>query len=734
MNYQINLELEKQEIIFRYEDMLKYCYLNLSPYDFFLIRKAFDFAKKAHENQRRNTGEPYIYHPIAVAKIICQEIGLDSISIAAALLHDIVEDTKCTLKDIENSFGKKMATIISGLTKISSIDSEDINIQSENFKKLLITLSEDIRVILIKIADRLHNMRTLEIMDVDKQKKNASETIYIYAPLAHRMGLYLIKSELEDLSLQYNDPENYNYVKKKILPFKKKETFYIKEFNELISKKLYEENIKYIIKGRTKSISSIVKKIKIQNISFDEIYDLFAIRIIYKSDQKNEKFLAWKIYAIITDLFHPNSNRIRDWISHPKSNGYESLHVTVVGPRGKWIEIQIRSERMDEVAEKGIAAHYKYKEGCSEEDNQIEIWIKQIRELLSHQNNQSTQELLDNFKLNLYTSEIFIFTPKGDVKILPNGASVLDFAYILHTLIGESSLGAKVNGKLVPLSYRLYTGDQVEIITSEHQKPKSNWLKFVITSYARSKIQSALNIEKKNISEKGKNILIKELKYYKIIFNESESEKILKFFKLNSCQDLFYETGIGKIDSTEIKKYIESKNFILNFFKKFKTKLKKINIYYNNINKNVNLLVFGIEEKKLDYIFANCCSPISGDRVFGFISINQGIKVHKEDCLNSIDMRAKYNYRIIKAKWIDNFSIDYRVMILITGIDIIGIINKITDVFLYQAINILSVNSISNNGIFEGRWVFQIKNKTELDKVIQKLKKIKGIKKVNRLK
>lgn len=733
MNDVINLEeVEEKQIISKYEDMLKYCYLNLSSDDFYFIKQAFEFAKKGHKNQKRNTGEPYIYHPIAVAKIICQEVGLDSVSIAAALLHDIVEDTKFTLQDIENTFGQKIAKIISGLTKISSIHNKDINIQSENFKKILITLSEDIRVILIKIADRLHNMRTLEIMDIDKQKKIASETTYIYAPLAHRMGLYLIKSELEDLSLKYNDNEYYNYVERKLLPFKKKEEFYIKEFHRCISKKLDEENIQYVIKGRIKSISSIVKKIKNQNISFDEIYDVFAIRIIYRSDQKNEKFLAWKIYSIITDLFYLNPNRIRDWISQPRSNGYESLHVTVLGPRGKWIEIQIRSERMDEIAEKGIAAHYKYKGGYSEEDNQIEIWIKKVRRLLANQNNQTTQELLDNFKLNLYTSEIFIFTPKGDLKILPNGSSVLDFAYSVNIVIGELCLGAKVNGKLVPFSYILHTGDQVEIITSKTQKPRPNWLQFVITSYARSKIKFALNIEKKQISEEGKNILIKKLKYYKIIFNISESEKILKFFKLDSCQDLFYEIGIGNINCDDINKYVESKSFILNFLKKIKIKFTKKK--YTIINKNVDLLVFGIEDKKLDYVLANCCSPISGDRVFGFLSINQSIQVHKEDCLHSIDLRAKYNCRIIKAKWINDYSIDYKAIIVIIGIDCIGIINKITDVFLLKEISILSVNSISNNGIFEGRWVFQIQNKRQLDNIIQRLKEIEGVQKVNRLK
>lgn len=735
MKYEIDSALEDKVIIARYKDMLQHCYLKLSSCDLHLIERAFELAKKGHEHQKRNTGEPYIYHSIAVAKIICQEIGLDAMSIAAALLHDIVEDTEFTLEDINRIFGKKMEKIISGLTKISIINNQDVSLQNENFKKLLITLSEDIRVILIKIADRLHNMRTLSGIRRDKQIKIASETSYIYAPLAHRMGLYSIKSELEDLSLKYNNLEFYKDIEKKLFKIKEKRASYIKKFVQLLTERINEEHIKYTIKSRLKSISSIAKKIKTQNISFEEIYDIFAIRIIYKSDQKNERFLAWKIYSIITDRFRPNPNRIRDWISQPRSTGYESLHITVIAPDGKWIEVQIRSERMDEVAEKGIAAHYKYKEGYPEEDNQIEIWLNQVRELLENQNNQTTQELLDNFKLNLYTSEIFIFTPKGDLKVLPNGASALDFAYSVHTLVGDYCLGAKVNGKLVPLSYTLYNGDQVEIITSENQKPKPNWLEFVITSRAKSKIKSALNIQRKKLLDEGKEILIRKLKHLKVIFNDSEVTKLLNFFQINSSQELFYQIASGKIDNKELKRYIESKSIFLNFLRKFKRKTKNIKIIDNNFDKNLDLLIFGIEEDKLNYTLANCCSPIPGDRVFGFLSINQGIKVHKEDCLNSIRMRANYNYRVIKARWIHGSSIlQSKAVILIIGIDRIGIINKITDIFSNQEINILSINSVSNDGVFEGRWVFQIKNKTQLDKLIEKLKKIEGVKKVNRIK
>lgn len=733
--YNLSEEQENIEIKRRYREMLRSCYRFLTISDLKLVRKAFEIAKEGHKNQRRNTGEPYIFHPIAVAKIVCEEIGLGATSIAAALMHDVVEDTHYTIEDIEHHFGKKMAKIIQGLTKISVLNNQELSIQSENFKKLLLTLSEDVRVILVKIADRLHNMRTLDGMKPDKQTKIASETIYIYAPLAHRMGLYSIKSELEDLSLKYTEPESYKLIEHNLEEDKEEREKYIKEFSKLVTDKLNEEHIEYTIKGRPKSISSILKKIKIQNIPFEEIYDKFAIRIIYKSDLKNEKFIAWKIYSIVTDEFHPNPSRMRDWISQPRSTGYESLHITVIGPGGKWVEVQIRSERMDEIAEKGIAAHYKYKEGYSEDDNKIEQWITQIRELLDNQKNESTQELLDNFKLNLYTSDIYIFTPKGDLKVLPYSATALDFAYSVHTTVGDSCLGAKVNGKLVPLSHALQSGDQVEVITSNNQKPKPDWLDFVITSRAKSKIKAALNNEKKKLSEEGKEILIRKLRHLKITFSETEVSKMQKFFNVKTSQDLFYGISAGKIDSKELKGYAESKSMLNTFLQKIRRKNVKPKEDENQTqHKNLDALVFGIEEQKLDYTLASCCSPIPGDKVFGFLSINQGIKVHRDDCSNAVDMRANYSYRILKAKWIDSSLTQSKAILSIVGIDKVGIINKLTDIFSNNGINILSINSVSDDGIFEGKWVFEINNKNQLEKLIDKIKLVEGVNKVTRLK
>ncbi|MCB9201796.1 MAG: bifunctional (p)ppGpp synthetase/guanosine-3',5'-bis(diphosphate) 3'-pyrophosphohydrolase [Flavobacteriales bacterium] len=735
MDYNVDIEQENREIKAKYKQMLKSCYRLLSSDDLKMIRKAFEIAKDGHKDQRRNTGEPYIYHPIAVARIVCEEIGLDARSIAAALLHDVVEDTHYTIEDIERLFDAKMAKIVSGLTKISVINNQDISIQSENFRKLLLTLSEDIRVILIKIADRLHNMRTLDGMKPEKQKKIASETMYIYAPLAHRMGLYSIKSELEDLSLKYNDSSAYHKVEKKLEESRQERESYIKKFSELVTERLDEENIEYTIKGRPKSISSILKKIKTQKIPFEEIYDKFAIRIIYKSEPKNEKFIAWKIYSIITDQFKPNPSRMRDWISQPRSTGYESLHITVIGPEGKWVEVQIRSERMDEVAEKGIAAHYKYKEGYADSDNQIEHWIQQIRELLENQNEQSTKELLDDFQLNLYSSEIFIFTPKGDLKVLPFNATALDFAYSVHTNVGDTCLGAKVNGKLVPLSYQLQSGDRVEVITSENQKPNPDWLNYVITSRAKSKIKQALNAETKKLADEGKEILIRKLRHLKITFNQAELNRMMSFFKLKTSQDLFYNVKSGKIDSKELKRYAESKGMLASLFRRIRRKsTTEKKEEQESSTKNLDLIVFGLEEQKLEYSFAECCSPIPGDKVFGFVSINQGIKVHTNSCPNAVELRAKYNYRILKAKWVDSTSLDSKAILSIVGIDKMGIINIITQTFTKLGVNILSVNSVSDDGIFEGKWVFNIKNRTQLKKLIELLRGIEGISKVSRIK
>lgn len=736
--YQIDLDKEAEEIARRYKNMLRNTYRDLTEENKILIRKAFELAKEAHKDQRRKTGEPYIYHPLAVAKIVADEIGLGATSIACALLHDVVEDTEYTLGDIEKMFGPKIAKIIDGLTKISNVDHQNLSLQSENYRKLLLTLSEDIRVILIKIADRLHNMRTLDSMKASKQKKIASETTYIYAPLAHRMGLYVIKSELEDLSLKYTDPDSYYFVVKKLEETEKDRQRYIEEFTQIISKRLQEEGLNFKIKGRHKSVFSIFKKMKKQNVSFEEVYDLFAIRVIYKSDSKNEKFLAWKIYSIVTDEFTPNPSRMRDWITTPRSTGYESLHVTVIGPENKWVEVQIRSVRMDEIAEKGIAAHYKYKEGYKiEEDNQIENWIAQVRETIENQTSTNAMELLDDFKLNLYTKDIFVFTPNGDLKVLSVGATALDFAYSIHSNIGDHCLGAKVNNKLVPLSHLLKSGDQVEILTSQNQKPKADWLEFVSTSKAKSRIKAALNIEKRKYTEEGKELLIRKLRHLRVNFSDAELNSIQKFFGAKTSHDIFYQVAIGLIDTKELKKYIDSKGVFNNLLSRLRKRPTFISNKENIESKEegtLDMIVFGDDEKKLDYQLAQCCNPIPGDKIFGFVTINKGIKVHKETCPNAIDMRANYDYRVIPAKWVNSANRNFLIDISIEGIDRKGILNDITNLVSHTLnIDVKKFTINSDDGIFQGILTLFIKNTVQLEEVLQKLQNLEGVAKVKRL-
>lgn len=734
---EIELKKEEEEIVKRYKDMLRNTYRDLTTEDKSLIRKAFEVAKEAHKDQRRKTGEPYIYHPLAVAKIVADEIGLGATSIACALLHDVVEDTQYTIEDISNLFNPKVAKIIDGLTKISNIDHQNLSLQSENYRKLLLTLSEDVRVILIKIADRLHNMRTLDSMKSSKQKKIAAETTYIYAPLAHRMGLYTIKSELEDLSLKYTDPESYSLIVKKLEETEKDRQRYIEEFSRIMQESLNAEGLNFTIKGRHKSVFSIYKKMKKQDVSFEEVFDLFAIRIIYKSDYKNEKFLAWKIYSIVTDKFMPNPSRMRDWITTPRSTGYESLHVTVIGPESKWVEVQIRSERMDELAEKGIAAHYKYKEGYKgREDNQIENWISQVREMLENLGTASTKELLDDFKLNLYTKDIFVFTPKGDLKVLSAGATALDFAYSVHSGIGDHCLGAKVNNKLVPLSYKLSSGDQVEILTSNVQKPKADWLDFVATSKAKSRIKAALNSEKRTYTEEGKELLIRKLRHLKINFSEEELNSIQKFFGAKTSHDVFYQVATGVIDSKALKKYRDSKGVLTNLLSKLRKKTSIItenNFLEPKEEENYDMIVFGDDEEKLNYQLAQCCNPIPGDNIFGFVTINSGIKVHKESCSNAIDMRANYDYRVIPAKWVSSSSRDFLIEVSLQGIDRNGIFNDITTLISNKfKISIKKININSEDGIFYGNLILFVKNTLQLEQIIEELHNIEGITNVKR--
>ncbi|KIC64080.1 RelA/SpoT family protein [Chryseobacterium taiwanense] len=731
-----DLEQENKEILARYKDLISNTYRTLDEENNKLIRKAFDIALDAHKEQRRKTGEPYIYHPIAVAKIVATEIGLGATSIACALLHDVIEDSDYTYEDLKKIFGKKIADIVNGLTKISIMNHQNISVQSENYRKLLLTLSEDFRVILIKIADRLHNMRTLESMAPDKQKKIASETVYIYAPMAHRLGLYNIKSELEDLSLKYNNPDVYNEISEKLELAKENRERYIEEFTKEVSKKLHEEGLNFKIKGRAKAISSIYRKMLKQGVSFEEVFDNYAIRIIYKSDAKNEKFLAWKIYSIVTDVYHSNPSRMRDWITQPRSTGYESLHLTVLGPDKKWIEVQIRSERMDEIAEKGVAAHYKYKEGYkqSSEDRNFENWVTEIREVLEQQQNLSTSELLDNIKLNLYSKEVFVFTPKGEIKILPTNATALDFAFAVHSDLGMKCLGAKINGKLVPISYTLQNGDQVDILSSQNQKPKSDWLEFVVTSKAKSKIKSYLNSQKNQIVEEGKEILQRKLRHAKINFNDEEINKLQKFFNLKSSQELFLKFQNNELDASSLRKYIESKNVFNNLLSRFRKSPSK-NVHYEEPKEqNLDMIVFGKDEEKLNYSYAKCCTVIPGDKIFGFITISDGIKVHSDNCPNAINLRAQYDYRVIPAKWVNEESFKNRIKIEIEGLDRMGMINDITTVISgAMGMDMKSMSIESNNGVFNGTINLEVKNRNQLEETFKKLKGINGVSRIRRI-
>lgn len=731
-----DLEQENKEILARYKDLISNTYRTLDEENNKLIRKAFDIALDAHKDQRRKSGEPYIYHPIAVAKIVAKEIGLGANSIACALLHDVIEDSDYTYEDLKKIFGERIAAIVNGLTKISIMNHQNISVQSENYRKLLLTLSEDFRVILIKIADRLHNMRTLESMAPDKQKKIASETVYIYAPMAHRLGLYNIKSELEDLSLKYNNPEVFNEITEKLELAKESRERYIEEFKKEVSERLKDEGLNVTIKGRAKAISSIYRKMLKQGVSFEEVFDNYAIRIIYKSDAKNEKFLAWKIYSIVTDVYHSNPSRMRDWITQPRSTGYESLHLTVLGPDKKWIEVQIRSERMDDIAEKGVAAHYKYKEGYkqSSEDRNFESWVTEIRDVLEQQQDLTTSELLDNIKLNLYSKEVFVFTPKGEIKILPTNASALDFAFSVHTDLGMKCLGAKINGKLVPISYVLQNGDQVDILSSQNQKPKSDWLEFVVTSKAKSKIKSYLNSEKNSYVQEGKEILQRKLRHAKINFNDEEINKLQKFFNLKTSQELFLKFQTNELDASSLRKYIESKNVFNNLLSRFKRSPSKNQHYEEPKQQNLDMIVFGKDEEKLNYTYAKCCTVIPGDKIFGFITISEGIKVHSDTCPNAINLRAQYDYRVIPAKWVNEESFKNRIKIEIEGLDRMGMINDITTVISgAMGMDMKSMSIESNNGIFTGTINLEVKHKGQLEETFKKLKAINGISRIRRI-
>ena len=732
METNIDLEEENKAIAREYKELLRISYQTLSDEDKKLIRLAFDTAVDAHKNQRRKSGEPYIFHPIAVAKIVASQIGLDAVAIASALLHDVVEDTDYTIEDIERLFGNTVAHIVEGLTKISSMSREnDISLQAENFRKLLLTMNDDVRVILIKIADRLHNMQTMDSMAEYKQAKIASETLYIYAPIAHRIGLYNIKTELEDLALKYTDPERYNSILNKMEESKEEQQEYIEAFTKIVETSLTQQKIDYSIKGRPKSIYSIYRKMESQGVSFEEVYDKFAIRIIYKSEPAEEKFLAWKIYSIVTDHFRPNPTRLRDWISSPKSTGYEALHITVMGPKGKWVEVQIRSERMHEIAEKGYAAHFKYKHGDQKEEG-IEMWLNRLQEIFEN-SEANAVDFVEDFKLNLYSKEIFVFTPNGEIKSLPKGATPLDFAFYIHTGVGLKTRGAKVNNKLVPLNYVLKSGETVEIITAENVKPTKNWLNYATTAKARSKIKNALKEETKTVAAEGKEILVRKLKQLKITLNEEVMNEMVSYFKTKTSLDIYYQAGTGEISNQMLKDFVSHRTSFFGLFKnKAVKKPTEEPIYSPNVH--YDSIVFGKEEESLDYTFSKCCNPIPGDPIFGFVTINEGVKVHKKTCPNAISMQSNYAYRIIQAKWVKSDERDFKVSLKISGIDRDGLISDISKVILdSKFVKLTNINIDTEGNVFSGKVSISINNNATLKKLMQDIKNIKGVDKVNRL-
>ncbi|MEO5907907.1 MAG: RelA/SpoT family protein [Ginsengibacter sp.] len=729
--YTMNEEEEKKEILRKYRALLRALKPKLKPGSKEQVRVAFEIAAEAHKTMRRKSGEPYILHPLAVSMICVEEIGLGIRSTICALLHDTVEDTDITLEMVEREFGAEIAKIVDGLTKISNVLDANSSQQAENFKKILLTLTDDPRVILIKLADRLHNMRTLGSMKREKQLKIASETVYVYAPLAHRMGLYNIKTEMEDLAMKYMEPDSYRYIAEKLANTKRERTRYINDFIRPVKEKLIQGKFDFEIYGRPKSIHSIWNKMKKKGVSFDEVYDLFAIRIILNSPPEHEKEDCWKVYSLVTDEYNPSTERLRDWLSNPKNNGYEALHTTVMGPHGKWVEVQIRTKRMNDIAEKGLAAHWKYKEGTTEE-NRFDKWFQQIRDMLASQDTNSV-DFLQDFKVSFLAEEIYVYSPKGDIKMLPSGSSALDFAFSVHTAIGEKCIGAKVNHKLVPIGYKLRSGDQIEIITSTKQKPKSEWLKMVVTTKAKSKIKDSLKEEKRTIAEEGKNILQRKLDGLGVPMNQANQEEIAGYYKINSVLDLLYEIAIKKIDLKDLKEFHIFGDKIL------PPKINKIPVEEKHETgtkkdkKDNELIIFGESSDKIMYTLANCCKPIPGDDVFGFITQGEGLKIHRTNCPNAARLLSNYGHRVVKTKWVKNKEISFLTGIKIIGLDDVGVINKITNLISGTLkININALTIEAKEGLFQGNVKVYVHDKDELDDLVTDLKALPGIESVER--
>ena len=727
----IDLEAEKREILRRYRGLLRAATHSKDRASRKKIRKAFDIALEAHKDMRRKSGEPYIYHPISVARVVAEEMGLDTTSIVCALLHDTVEDTYMTLDDVEQLFGKKERNIVDGLTKMSGVFEPGTSAQAENFRKMLLTMSDDVRVILIKIADRLDNMRTLEHMRPDKQQKIASETLFMYAPLAHRMGLYSIKTELEDLSLKYKEPEDYQYIEMRLRKTKAVRTRFINSFSNPIKRALEDAGYRFEIKGRTKSVYSIWNKMQKKKVSFEEVYDVFAIRIILDTPQEREKADAWRTYSIVTDFYQPNPDRLRDWISIPKANGYESLHTTVMSPTGKWVEVQIRSRRMDEIAEKGFAAHWRYKDAAEEGAGTaptMDGWLNSVREILESDEEDALQ-FIDEFQLNLYNDEIYVFTPNGDLFTLPKGATALDFAFRVHTQVGSRCIGGKVNHKLVPLSYELESGDQIEIITSKRQQPKEDWLGYVKTASARSKIRHALREEERRIAAEGKDAFRKWLRKEGLDFVNANVESLLRKLKLDSPHELYYRIATDRTDLRAIDGFSVKQG---RFEWSKPAEPRDVPSVAPPPAKGDELLI-GEGMQRVDYTLAACCNPIPGDEVFGFVTVSGGIKVHRRNCPNATNLLSKYAYRTMKARWASKAAVQFEVTLIFNGIDDVGLVNAVTKVISDDMhVNMRAISFESRDGTFEGRVKVLVHDTEHLEQLRQKLLNVNGVWSVDR--
>jgi GTP pyrophosphokinase len=730
--YNLSEEQEKKLILREYRALLRSLKTKLKPGDRKTIRLAFEMAVDAHKTMRRKSGEPYILHPLAVARICVEEIGMGVRSTICSLLHDTVEDTDISLEDVERDFGNEIARIVDGLTKISNVIDVNASKQAENFKKILLTLTDDPRVILIKLADRLHNMRTLDSMKREKQLKIASETVYVYAPLAHRMGLYNIKTEMEDLAMKYLEPETYKEIAQKLAETKRERAKFINEFIKPLNEKLNQAGFAFEIYGRPKSIHSIWTKMKKKGVAFEEVYDLFAIRVILNSSPEREKEDCWKVYSLITDEYIPSPERLRDWLSNPKSNGYEALHTTVMGPEGRWVEVQIRTKRMNEIAEKGLAAHWKYKEGGADE-NRFDKWFQQIREVISTDGTDSI-DFLQDFKTSFLAEEIYVYTPKGDVKMLPVGSTALDFAFSIHSEIGGKCIGAKVNHKLVPISHKLRSGDQVEIITSNKQKPSEDWLTFVVTAKAKSKIKDALKEEKRKIAEDGKYALQKKLEGMGAAFAQHNIEELMNWYKFSSPLDLFYQVAIKNIDLKDLKEFkvVHGDKLEPPKLDKHLPELKP-EIAQAIPKKDTELIIFGESSDKIVYNLANCCKPIPGDDVFGFVTTGKGLTIHRTNCPNAAKLLSNYGHRVVKTKWAKNKEISFLTGLRIIGLDDVGVVNKITNLISGEMkINIAAITIEAKEGLFEGNMKVYVHDKEELDELVSRLKALTGIHSVDR--